>query len=184
VIRIADKRALYCAMWGKTPNFDFSGRWPSGVDAGLTPNACSTSIISGFGGPPGPRTTLTPLVASPSAARAAGGEAVCRTLAVTSGASSFRGAGKTSTFATAKGSPAAGKFCRGSMTRPTAIARTTTPVAVPIVGRLRPSGGAEAPPETKPSGSFSSSHTSADAPRSERPRVANQPCASLFSIGA
>ena len=43
-------------------------------------------------------------------------------------------------------------------------------------------GGAEAPPETKPSGSFSSSHTSVDAPRSERLRVANQPCPSLFSI--
>jgi hypothetical protein len=145
-------------------------------------SACATSMISAFGGPPLPRVTLTSLVASIGAAEAAGGEAVRRTLAVTSGASSFRGADETSTFATANGSPATGKSRRGSMKRPMATARIATPAAVPIVGRLRPRGSAEAPPETKPSGSSSSSHTSVDAPRSERLRIANQPCPSLFLI--
>jgi hypothetical protein len=148
----------------------------------LAPNACATSMTSGFGGPPDPRVILTPSVVSTCAAEAAGVAGVWTTLAVVSGASSFRGAGKTSTFATANGSPATGKSRRGSMTRPTAIARIATPVAVPFVERLCPRGSAEARPEAKPSGSFSSSHTSVDAPRSERPRIANQPCPSLFSI--
>ena len=179
---IPHRRVIYCAMRGKRPYFDLSGRWPSGAGGGLAPSACATSMISGLGGPPLqlPLTTLTPRASI--CAAASPGEAVCRTLAVTSGASSFRGAGKTSTFATANGSPAAGKSRRGSMSRPTAIARIATPVAVPIVARQRPRGGAEAPPEARPSGSFSSSHTSVDAPRSERLRVANQPCPSLFSI--
>ena len=102
----------------------------------LAPNACATSMISGFGGPPDPRVILTPLVVSTCAAEAAGGAAVWPTLAVTSGASSFGGAGKTSTFATANGSPLTGKSRRGSITRPTAIARIAATVAAPLVGRL------------------------------------------------
>ncbi len=175
-------RVIYCAMRGKRPYFGLSGRRLSGAAGGLAPSACATSMISGLGRPSDPRVILTPFVVSTCAADAAGAARVWPTLAVTSGASSFRGAGKTSTFATAKGSPATGKSCRGSITRPPAIARIPTPVAVPIVGRQRPWGSAEAPPETKPSGSLSSSHTSVDAPRSERLRVANQPCPSLFSI--
>ncbi len=176
------RRVIYCAMRGKRPDFDLSGGRLSGAAGGMARSACATSMMSALGAPPFPRVTLTPLVASICAAASAGGETVCRTLAVTSGASSFRGAGKTSTFATANGSPAAGKSRRGSVTRPTAIARIATPVAVPIAGRLCRRVSAEAPPETRPSGSFSSSHTSVDAPGSERLRVANQPCPSLFSI--
>ncbi len=161
---------IYCAMRGKRPSFDLSGRWLSGAAEGLAPSACATSMISGACGLSDPCVILTPFVVSTCAAEAAGSAGVCRTLAVTSGASSFRGAGKTSTFATANGSPATGKSRRGSMTRPTAITRIATPAAVPIVGRLCRRGSAEAPPETKPSGSFSSSHTSVDAPRSERLR--------------
>ncbi len=179
---IAHRRVIYCAIRGKRPYFDRSGRWLSGGAGGWAASACATSMISGLDGPPLPWVTLTPFVVSTCTAEAAGATAVCRTLAVTSGASSFRGAGKTSTFATAKGSPATGKSCRGSTTRPTAIARIATPAAIPIVGRLCRRGSAEAPPETRPSGSFNSSHTSVDAPRSERLRVANQPCPSLFSI--
>jgi hypothetical protein len=50
------------------------------------------------------------------------------------------------------------------------------------MGRLCATASAGAAPETKPSGSSSSSHTSVDVPRSERLRVANQPCPRLFSI--
>jgi hypothetical protein len=171
-------------MRGKRPYFDLSRRRLSGASGSLAPNACATSMISGFGGPPDPRVILTPLVVSTCAAEAAGVAVVWLTLAVASGASSFRGAGKTSTFATANGSPLTGKSRRGSITRPTAIARIAATVAAPLVGRLRHTAGANAAPETKPSGSSSSSHTSVDAPRSERLRVANQPCPSLFSIPA
>jgi hypothetical protein len=150
----------------------------------LTASACATSMISGFGGPPGPRVILTPLVVSTCAAEADGGEAVWLTLAVAFGASSFRGAGKTSTFATANGSPLTGKSRRGSITRPTAIARIATPIVASFIGRLCTTASAGAAPETKPSGSSSSSHTSVDVPRFERLRVANQPCPSLFSIPA
>ena len=61
----------------------------------MAPNACATSMISGFGGPPDPRVILTPLVVSTCVAEAAGVARVWPTLAVASGASSFRGAGKT-----------------------------------------------------------------------------------------
>jgi hypothetical protein len=152
------------------------------MGASFAPNTRATSMISGFGGPPGPCVILTPLVVSTCAVDVAGGEAVCCTLAVASGASSFRGAGKSSTFATAPGSPLRDKSRRGSATRPTAIARSKTPIAASFVGRLWRTGGAVAAPEAKPSGSSSSSHTSVDAPRSERLRVANQPCPSLFSV--
>jgi hypothetical protein len=177
---IADRRVIYCAMRGERPYFDFSRRRVSGVGATWTPSACATSMISGFGGPPAPRVILTPLVVS----TCAGVAVVWLTLAVVSGASSFRGAGKTSTFATANGSPLTGKSRRGSITRPTTIARIAATVVAPLVGRLRRTAGADAAPETKPSGSSSSSHTSVDAPRAERLRVANQPCPSLFSIPA
>src|ERR1700690_131329 len=169
---------------GKGPYFDFSRRRVSGVGASLTPSACATSMISGFGGPPAPRVILTPLVVSTCAAEADRGEAVWLTLAVASGASSFRGAGKTSTFATANGSPLTGKSRRGSIARPTAIARIATPIVACFIGRLCTMATAGAASETKPSGSSSSSHTSVDVPRFERLRVANQPCPSLFSIPA
>ena len=42
------------------------------MGASLTPSACATSMISGFGGPPAPRVILTPLVVSTCAAEAAG----------------------------------------------------------------------------------------------------------------
>jgi hypothetical protein len=147
----------------------------------LAPNACATSMISGFGGPPDPRVILTPLIVSTCAAEAAGVARVWPTLAVASGASSFRGAGKTSTLATANGSLLTGKSRRGRITRPTAIARIAATVAAPFIGRLSRTASADALPATKPSGSSSSSHTSVDAPRFERLRVANQPCPSLFS---
>jgi hypothetical protein len=135
----------------------------SGDGAGLTLSACATSMISAFDAPPLPSVTLTLPVASACGAEAAGGGAVCRTLAVTSGASIFRGAGKTSTFATANGSPLTGKSRRGSIKRTVAIARIAAPFAAALVGRLRPAGsGTEAAP-TKPSGSSSSSHTSVNA---------------------
>src|SRR5271156_3586587 len=133
-------------MRGKRPYFDFSRRRVSGVGASLTPSACATSMISGFGGPPAPRVILTPLVVSTCAAEADGGEAVWLTLAVASETSSFRGAGKTSTFATANGSPLTGKSRRGSITMPTAIARIAATVAAPLVGRLRRAAGADAAP--------------------------------------
>jgi hypothetical protein len=117
-------------------------------------------MIRALDAPPLPPVILTLLVASGCAA---GGGAACRTLAVTSGASIFRGAGKTSTFATANGSPLTGKSRRGSTTRTMAIARIAAPTTAPLVGRFRLAGGvAEAAP-TKPSGSFSSSHTSVSA---------------------
>src|SRR6202142_983537 len=111
---------------GKRPYFDFSRRRVSGVGASLTPSACATSMISGFGGPPAPRVILTPLVVSTCAAEADRGEAVWLTLAVASGASSFRGAGKTSTFATANGSPFTGKSLRGRRTRTRTTGRNST----------------------------------------------------------
>lgn len=182
-MRIAPRRALYCAMRGKRPSLDLSRSRLSGAAGCMARKACATSMNSGFGGPPLPPVTLTPLVVSTCAAEAAGAAGVCRTLAVMSGAASFRGAGRTSTFATAKGSPARGESRRGSIRRPTAIARIATAAAIPVVGRLCRRGSAVAPPETRPSGSFNS-HTSVDAPRSEHPRVADQPCPSLFSIAS
>jgi hypothetical protein len=169
-------------MRGKRPYFDLSRGRLSGVGASLTPSACATSMISGFGGPPDPRVILTPLVVSTCAAEAAGVAGIWTTLAVASGATSFGGAGKISTFATANGWPLTGKSGRGSITRPTAIARIAATVAAPLIGRLSRTVSADALPATKPSGSSSSSHTSVAASRSERPRVANQPCPSLFSV--
>jgi hypothetical protein len=154
----------------------------SGAGVSFAPNACATSMKSGFGGPPDPRVILTPLVVSTCAAEAAGVAGIWLKLAVPSGASSFRGAGKTSTLATANGSLLTGKSRFGSVSRPTPIARIATPtVAAPLIGRLSRTASANAAPATKPSGSSNSSHTSVDAPRSERLRVANQPCPSLFS---
>jgi hypothetical protein len=169
-------------MGGKRPYFDFSRRRVSVVGASLAPSAWATSMISGFGGPPAPRVILTPLVISTCAAEAAGVAVVWLTLAAGPGASRFRGAGETSTLATANGSPLTGKSPRGSITSPTPIARSTTPIAASFVGRLCTTGSAAAAPEAKPSGSSSSSHTLVDALRAERPRVANQPCPSLFSV--
>ena len=166
---------------GKGPYVDSSRTWRSGVGRSLAPNACATSMISGFGGPADPRVILTPLVVSTCAAEATGVAGVWPTLAVASGASSFRGAGKTSTLATANGSLLSGKSRRGSITRPTAIARIAATFAIPLVGRLSRTASADPAPETKPSGSSSSSHTLVDAPRFKRLRVANQPCPSLFS---
>jgi hypothetical protein len=168
-------------MRGKRPYFDFSRRLLSGVGASRAPNACATSMISGFDGPPDPRVILTPFVVSTCAAEAAGVARVWLTRAVASGASSFRGGGKISTFATANGSALTGKSRLGSITRPTAIARIATPIVAFLIGRLCTTAGADPAPATKPSGSSSSSHTFVDAPRSERLRVANQPCPSLFS---
>jgi hypothetical protein len=168
-------------MRGKRPYFDLSRGRLSGAGGSLAPNACATSMISGFGGPPDPRVILTPLVVSTCAAEAAGVAGIWLTLAVASGASSFRGTGKTSTLATANGWPLTGKSGRGSITRPTATARIAATVATPLVGRLSRTASADPVPATKPSGSSSSSHTSVDASRSERLRVANQPCPSLFS---
>jgi hypothetical protein len=168
-------------MRGKRPYFDLSRGRLSGAGGGLAPNACATSMISGFGGPPDPRVILTPLVVSTCAAEAAGVAGIWLTLAVASGASSFRGAGRTSTLATANGSLLTGKSRRGSITRPTAIARIAATVATSLVGRLSRTASADPARATKPSGSSSSSHTSVDASRSERLRVANQPCPSLFS---
>jgi hypothetical protein len=168
-------------MRGKRPYFDLSRGRLSGAGGSLAPNACATSMISGFGGPPDPRVILTPLVVSTCAAEAAGVAGIWLTLAVASGASSFRGTGKTSTLATANGWPLTGKSGRGSITRPTAITRIAATVATPLVGRLSRTASADPAPATKPSGSSSSSHTSVDASRSERLRVANQPCPSLFS---
>ena len=91
-------------------------------------------------------------------------KAVCGTIAATSGASSFRGAGKTSTLATAVGSPATGISFRGNITKTIAIARIAALVATPLIGPLRPTGQAAAPPEAKPSGSSSSSHTLSPRP--------------------
>jgi hypothetical protein len=125
---------------------------------------------------------LTPLVVSTCAAETVGIAGVWLTLAVASGASSFRAAGRTSTFATANGSPLTGKSRRGSITRPAAIAMIAATVATPLVGRLSRAASADAASEIKPSGSSSSSHTSVDASRSKRLRVANQPCPSLFSV--
>ena len=71
----------------------------------MAPNACATSMISGFGGPPGPRVILTPFVVSTCAAEAADVAGVWTTLAVASAVTSFGGAGKISTFATANGWP-------------------------------------------------------------------------------
>ncbi len=42
------------------------------MGASLAPNTRATSMIRGFGGPPGPRVILTPLVVSTCAADAAG----------------------------------------------------------------------------------------------------------------
>jgi hypothetical protein len=168
-------------MRGKRPYFDLSRGWLSGAGGSLAPNACATSMKSGFGGPPDPRVILTPFVVSTCATEAVGVAGVWPTLAVASGASSFRGAGRNSTLATANGSLLTGKSCRGSITRPTAIARIAATVATPLVGRLSRTASADPAPATKPSGSSSSFHTSVDAPRSERLRVANQPCPSLFS---
>jgi hypothetical protein len=169
-------------MRGKRPYFDLSRGRLSEVGGSLAPNACATSMNSGFGGPPDPRVILTPLVVSTCAAEAAGVAGIWLTFAVASGASSFRGAGKTSTLATANGSPLTGKSRCGSISRPTPIARIATPtVAARLIGRLSRTASADTAPATKPSGSSSSSHTSVDAPRSERLRVANQPCPSLFS---
>ena len=156
----------------------------SGAGASLTPSARATSMISGFGGPPLPRVTLTPLVSSTCSAEGTAGADVWRTLAVTSGAAVLCGAGKTSTFATANGSPLSDKSRPGSISRQTANARSAAPIADRLVARLRRTGSATGAPEAKPSGSSSSSHTSADAPRSERPRLANQPCPNLYSATA
>jgi hypothetical protein len=169
-------------MRGKGPYFDLSGRRLSGAGGSLAPSACATSMISGFGGPPDPRVILTPLVVSTCAAEAAGVAGVWTTIAIVSEATSFGGAGKISTFATANGWPLTGKSGRGSITRPTAIARIAATVAAPLIGRLSRATSTDALPATKPSGSSSSSHTSFDASRSERLRVANQPCPSLFSV--
>jgi hypothetical protein len=117
-------------------------------------------MIRALDAPPLPPVILTLLVASGCAA---GGGTARRTLAVTSGASLFRDAGKISIFAIAKGSPLTGNSRRGSITRTTAIARIAAPAATLLVGRFRLAGGvAEAAP-TKPSGSSSSSHTSVSA---------------------
>ena len=153
----------YCATRGGRPSFDLSGTRLSGAAGGLAPNACATSIISGAWGLSDPCVILTPFVVSTCVAEAAGSAGVWPTLAVVSGATIFGGAGKTSTFATANGSPATGKSCRGSIMRPTAVATIATPAAVPLIGRLRPWGSAKASPVPKPSGSFSSSHTSVGA---------------------
>ena len=51
-------------MRGKRPDFDLSRGRPSGAGGDLAPNACATSMISGFGGPPDPRVLLTPFVVS------------------------------------------------------------------------------------------------------------------------
>ena len=169
-------------MRGKRPYFDLSRGWLSGVGGSWAPNACATSMISGFGGPPDPRVILTLLVVSTCAAEAAGVAGVWTTLAVASAATIFGGGGKISTFATANGWPLTGKSGRGSITRPTAIARIVATVAAPLIGRLSRTTNADAAPATKPSGSSSLSHTSVDASRSERLRVANQPCPSLFSV--
>jgi hypothetical protein len=153
-------------MRGKRPYFDLSRGRLSGVGGSWAPNACATSMISGFGGPPDPRVILTPLVVSTCAAEAAGVAGIWTTLAVASGATSFGGAGKISTFATANGWPLIGKSGRGSITRPTAIARIAATVAAPLIGRLSRTANADPAPATKPSGSSSSSHTSVDASRS------------------
>ena len=115
-------------------------------------------MISALDAPPLPPVILTLLAAS----GVAGAAAVCRTLAVTSGASLLRRAGKISTFAIANGSPLTGKSRRGSITRTMAIAKIAAPTAAPLVGRFRPSGGVEEAVPTKPSGSSSSSHTAVD----------------------
>jgi hypothetical protein len=129
----------------------------------LATNACATLMKSGFGGLPDPRVILTPFVVSTCAAEAADVAGVWTTLAVASGVSSFGGAGKISTFATANGRPLTGKAGRGSITRPTAIARIAATVAATLIGRLSRTASADALPATKPSGSSSSSHTSVDA---------------------
>src|ERR1700722_6436392 len=100
-------------------------------------------MISRLGGPPDPRVILTPFVVSTCAAEAAGVAGVWPTLAVASGASSFRGAGKTSTLATATGSLLTGKSRRGSITRPTAIARIAATGATHLVGRLSRTASAD-----------------------------------------
>ena len=79
-------------------------------------------MMSGLDGPPPPRMTLTPL--DSNWVEAVGEGAVSRPLAVTSGASRFRGAGRTSTLATANGSPVTGTSCLRRITRVAAIART------------------------------------------------------------
>ena len=80
----------------------------SGAGASLTPSACATSMMSGFGSPPPPPVTLTSLLPSICSAEA-GGAMAWRTLAVVSGAGALCGAGKISTFATANGSPLSAK---------------------------------------------------------------------------
>jgi hypothetical protein len=170
-------------MRGKGPYFDLSRRRLSGAGGSLAASACATSMISAFAGPPpDPRVILTPLVVSTCPAEAAGVAGVWTTLALMSGATSFGGAGRISTFVTANGWPLTGKSGRGSITRPTMIARIAATVAAPLIGRLSRTTSADALPATKPSGSSSSSHTSVEASRSERLRVANQPCPSLFSV--
>jgi hypothetical protein len=118
-------------------------------------------MIRALDAPPLPPVILTLLAASASGV--AGGGAICRTLAVTSGAPLFRDAGKISIFAIANGSPLTGNSRRGSITRTTAITRIAAPAATLLVGRFLTAGSvAEAAP-TKPSGSSSSSHTSVSA---------------------
>ena len=101
-------------MRGKRPYFDFSMRRASGAGVSLTPSAWATSIMSGLGGAPFPRVTLTPLTASTCSVEAADGAIASSTVGATSGAPGFRGVGKTSTFASANGSLLRGRFRRGS----------------------------------------------------------------------
>ena len=60
------RRVIYCAMRGKRPDFDLSGRWLSGAAGGMARSACATSMMSALGAPPLPRVTLDP--ASPPSA--------------------------------------------------------------------------------------------------------------------
>ena len=102
-------------MRGKRPYLDFSMRRGSGAGASLTPSACATSMMSGFGGPPPPPVTLTPLAPFHWLRRGDGRrDGLAHTRRCIRGRT-LCGAARISTFATANGSPLSAKSRRGSV---------------------------------------------------------------------